>query len=231
MASHADEMRAGFGLASVAAMVLGLGAVAAVFGAMPLAVLLLMASVAAGTMAAVRFRRRALRRVRRRAGVRAASEPRWMPRRSRRGIPGRNPFKLKRNPATGRVEGRVIRGRYAGRPIESVPLDALLGLAAEMDTGDPRLMALLEEFLDHAHPRWDSAERDASSRQREVDPDQMTEAEAYRLLGLAPGATLREIADAHRRLILKVHPDAGGSDVLAAQVNAAKAKLSRLHPS
>jgi hypothetical protein len=49
--------------------------------------------------------------------------------------------------------------------------------------------------------------------------------EARALLGVAPGATLAEIRDAHRRLIVKVHPDAGGSTELANRVNAARDTL------
>ena len=53
----------------------------------------------------------------------------------------------------------------------------------------------------------------------------MSEAEALRVLGLAPGAGLEEVRAAHRRLIRRVHPDLGGSDALAAMINAAKARL------
>ena len=49
--------------------------------------------------------------------------------------------------------------------------------------------------------------------------------EARRLLGVADDASLADIRDAHRRLIAKVHPDAGGSDELAHRVNAARDSL------
>jgi hypothetical protein len=45
---------------------------------------------------------------------------------------------------------------------------------------------------------------------------------AYEILGLQPGATQEEIKAAHRRLIQRIHPDQGGSDYLAVQVNRAK---------
>jgi DnaJ homolog subfamily C member 19 len=49
--------------------------------------------------------------------------------------------------------------------------------------------------------------------------------DARRLLGVTEGATLQEIRDAHRRLIARVHPDAGGSAELAHRVNAARDAL------
>ena len=46
--------------------------------------------------------------------------------------------------------------------------------------------------------------------------------EARDLLGVSPRADEEEIRAAHRRLIGRVHPDAGGSDALARRVNAAR---------
>jgi hypothetical protein len=53
----------------------------------------------------------------------------------------------------------------------------------------------------------------------------MPAAEARRLLGLPEGASLADIREAHRRLIVRVHPDAGGSAELATRVNAARDAL------
>ena len=53
-------------------------------------------------------------------------------------------------------------------------------------------------------------------------------------LGLREDATLSEIKDAHRRLITRVHPDAGGSAELANRVNVARdtliAEMNRRKP-
>jgi DnaJ family protein C protein 19 len=50
----------------------------------------------------------------------------------------------------------------------------------------------------------------------------MSRPEAYEVLGLRPGASEADIKDAHRRLMRGAHPDAGGSDWLAALVNQAR---------
>ncbi|GAA4824809.1 hypothetical protein GCM10023232_23350 [Sphingosinicella ginsenosidimutans] len=57
--------------------------------------------------------------------------------------------------------------------------------------------------------------------------------EARTLLGIDAGASENEVRAAHRRVIQRVHPDAGGSSELAKRVNAARdlllAELRRRH--
>ena len=82
---------------------------------------------------------------------------------------------------------------------------------------------------------WDRFNRSQNSgnsgySQKETGPPglsntNMTAEEAYKILNLEPGASEQEIIDAHRKLILKIHPDKGGSEFLAAQINNAKDTL------
>jgi hypothetical protein len=58
----------------------------------------------------------------------------------------------------------------------------------------------------------------------------MTSAEAWEVLGLEPGTSAEEIRKAHHRLMLKLHPDVGGSNDLASKVNAARDILLRSSP-
>jgi len=43
--------------------------------------------------------------------------------------------------------------------------------------------------------------------------------------GLAAGATEKEVSDAHRHLMHRIHPGRGGSDDRAARINQAKEVL------
>ena len=62
-------------------------------------------------------------------------------------------------------------------------------------------------------------------RRRFVQPATMRVSDARALLGVGEGASGDDIRAAHRRLIAKVHPDAGGSQGLATRVNAARDAL------
>ena len=58
----------------------------------------------------------------------------------------------------------------------------------------------------------------------------MSANEACAILGVAPGASPEAVDAAYRRLMLRAHPDQGGTAGLAAQLNAARAVL-RTRPS
>ncbi len=123
---------------------------------------------------------------------------------------------------TGRMEGEVLVGRFKGLPLSSLPLSDLLNLLAEAERRDPKSVPLLETFLDREHPEWRDETDRGEERPRGDGGGAMTREEALQILGLEEGADKDAIRDAHRRLMKHAHPDAGGSDYLAAKINQAK---------
>ncbi len=55
--------------------------------------------------------------------------------------------------------------------------------------------------------------------------ERLTVSEARSILGVAEGASVEDIRAAYARLMRKAHPDHGGTDGLAAQLNAARDRL------
>jgi hypothetical protein len=131
---------------------------------------------------------------------------------------------------TGAMTGTVLRGRFQGMRVEELGRGELLELLRECRADDEEAARLVEAYLDRAHPDWRDAmhggER-ATSGAGAAPPrgGDMTVEEAYAVLGLAPGADEEAIRAAHRRLMMQLHPDHGGSDYLATQINRARDML------
>ena len=126
---------------------------------------------------------------------------------------------------TGEIIGRVLKGTFAGRQLEDLAPVETARLWQDCRFADPQSAQILEAYLDRAHPTWREdlgrAEGgDATSRE-----DGMTREQALEVLGLEAGASEDDIRRAHRDLMMKMHPDRGGSTYLAAQINEAKEVL------
>jgi hypothetical protein len=136
-------------------------------------------------------------------------------------------FAMELDHDTGTVAGRVLAGRFSGADLMDLgEMDTRLLIAAI--EGDPDSTSLLESWLDANRSGWreyfaetaaDGDKTDASAAPEGSD------AEAYAVLGLQPGASDAEIRAAHHELMKGVHPDHGGSSYLAAKINAARDRL------
>lgn len=126
---------------------------------------------------------------------------------------------MRLNRHTGEMSGRVLRGTFAGRRLEDLDQAELIALWRQCVAEDEPGARLLETYLDRLRPDWRQA---AGGTGAGAAGDVMTRTQAYAILDLQPGASDAQIRDAHRRLMMKLHPDHGGSTFLAAQINRAK---------
>jgi hypothetical protein len=130
---------------------------------------------------------------------------------------------------SGAMSGIVRRGVFAGRRLDELTRSELLALWRQCRLEDEPGSNLLEAYLDRLMPDWRTeAQRtgSAGSGKSNARPaDAMTRAEAYEVLGLSWGAGEADIREAHRRLMMKLHPDQGGSTYLAAKLNRAREVL------
>ncbi len=128
---------------------------------------------------------------------------------------------------TGSMEGTILRGRFAGMRLDELAPADLLALLRECRAEDEEGARLLEAYLDRVRPDWRdelAGERAAGAGgggSRPASGDMGLE-EAYAILGLSAGADADAIKEAHRRLMVKLHPDHGGSDYLATKINRAR---------
>lgn len=131
---------------------------------------------------------------------------------------------------SGRLDGTVRAGPYRGRRLSAMSLTQLLDLLAACRSEDPDSVPVLEAFLDRGFgAEWrgqpgegGDAASDAGSGGGGPQSGRMTREEAFEVLGLQAGASEADIRAAHHRLMMKVHPDHGGSSYLAARLNQAR---------
>lgn len=136
---------------------------------------------------------------------------------------------------SGALDGVVKQGAHRGQRLSELSFDEVVALHRVCAAQEPGSAQILEAYLDHAFPDWRSGAASGGSAggsgggsqdgTRDGSSGVMTTDEAYEILGLTPGASDEAIRRAHRTLMLKVHPDRGGSPFLAAQINAAKDRL------
>lgn len=117
---------------------------------------------------------------------------------------------------TGQIDGDVLSGQFAGRRLSEMSAAELQEFVAEIEAAeDEESLSLLLAYLERHH----TAEEGFGTPPQQST---MSEEDAYRVLGLAPGASVEEVRAAYHRLMRRVHPDLGGSSALAAMINAAK---------
>ncbi len=128
------------------------------------------------------------------------------------------------DPRTGTGGIEVRRGRFRGRRVDAMLYADVLLLLDECRRTEPASATLLQIHIDEVRARERHArpERPPSSSSTSTRKDEMSRVEAAQILGLQPACGAREVKDAHKRLMLKIHPDQGGSNYLAVKINQAR---------
>ncbi len=124
---------------------------------------------------------------------------------------------------SGEIDGEVLAGPFAGARLSALGLADLVDIYRHCRANDSDSAALLQSYLERVYgEEWKTTASAEAGPESQPGRASMTPEEAYAVLALAPGASKDQVITAHRRLILRFHPDRGGSDYLAAKINQAK---------
>ena len=133
---------------------------------------------------------------------------------------------------TGDIDGRVTRGRHLHCAITELSQQQLTELARDYKDRDLRsyylIKVLQKRLYNTGYDNTDQNNTDKAWSQNNgghTYPSELDESQAKQILGLDDNYQKQDIVKAHRKLMQKLHPDRGGNDYLAAQVNLAKEVL------
>ena len=122
------------------------------------------------------------------------------------------------NFSSGSIDGEIISGDFSGKKLAELSEAELNQLLEHYKTLDKESYILLQAYL----IRSGSSSGQSYQQYNHSNISELSTNEAYEILGLPNTATKDEIVKAHKRLMQRMHPDRGGSDYLAAKINAAK---------
>jgi hypothetical protein len=131
-------------------------------------------------------------------------------------------FKMTLDHDSGDMSGSINEGDHSGADIEDLTTQQLIVLLNTCLLEDVDSARILEAYLDRNRPDWHDFVDGYDASSQRVNTTSMDRALALQILGLSHGVTDNAIKEAHRKLISGMHPDHGGSNYLAAQINQAK---------
>ena len=121
---------------------------------------------------------------------------------------------------SGELQGEVLAGAFKGWHLADMDRQQLEQFYDWCRGEDADSVRLLASYLEQRFPGEGPFDQQTGEQPGSGAP--MGRSEALAVLGLEDGASEEEIVAAHRKLIQKLHPDRGGNDYLAAQINQAK---------
>ena len=122
---------------------------------------------------------------------------------------------------SGTMDGEALVGPSKGKRLSAMSDNELQAFHGLCGTSRDQSRALLEAWLDRNKGEW-RAGWGVGGASATSASGPMSKDEARAILGVKADATEDDVRAAHRRLMKEFHPDKGGSDYLAAKINAAK---------
>ena len=124
------------------------------------------------------------------------------------------------------MSGTVLQGQFENRELKSLSEPELVELYNSLELDSQRLLGA---YIQRYHPDLASSNtHEEDSTASTAQPDTITPDRARKILGVTETATRDDIVEAHRRLMQKNHPDRGGSEYIASEINQAKEVLLKL---
>jgi hypothetical protein len=127
------------------------------------------------------------------------------------------------NFSTREMDGEILQGEFTGKRLSELNQKQLQTLAESFKETDRESYLLLQTYM--LRNNRGGSENSYQHGNQANNLSELSEKEACEILGLKPDAPKEDIVKAHKRLMQRLHPDRGGSDYLAAKINAAKDKL------
>jgi hypothetical protein len=122
------------------------------------------------------------------------------------------------NFANGQITGEITTGNLAGKQLSELSTDEIEKLSQKLKETDKESYVLLQAYL----MRIGTTDEQTANNFKSDSYRDISKAEAYEVLGISADSSQEEVIKAHKRLMQRLHPDRGGSDYLAAKINAAK---------
>ena len=124
---------------------------------------------------------------------------------------------------SGEIYGEITGGEFKGRELDQLNVEELALFYKQCQQQDTEAVRLLETYIQRN--RQEEWEQLAKNSQTAASNTELTIEEAWEILGLRPGSSKEDILLAHKRMMMRVHPDKGGSNYLASKINQAKELL------
>ncbi|MCW8885717.1 MAG: molecular chaperone DnaJ [Motiliproteus sp.] len=126
---------------------------------------------------------------------------------------------------SGTMEGVIIKGPLNGHKLHQLSMRELASFYQLCEANDAEAVRLLDSYIQrHCAEHWQRYHQGNTGQSTGSNSSngELSLDEAWEVLGLKPGASRDAIIQAHKRMMVRLHPDKGGSNYLASKINQAK---------